>query len=88
VILFPRRNLRPYRRLGASVVITLVAIASGCGPSGSSNPADGNDSGTSPKQEIMSNQMYKYEGEGKAKRKVEVSRRERIKLIREAKKAE
>jgi hypothetical protein len=84
VISFFRGNLRLYRRGVASILITLAAITSGCG---SSSPTDGKTSGTSPTQLLKDEQLYKYEGEGKRKHKVELSRRERVKLIQEARQA-
>lgn len=83
--LFLRSNLCPYRRAAASVVIVLAAIASGCG---SSDPANGNAAGKSPKQLLKDEQLYTYEGSGSAKRKVPIDRRERVKLLREARQAE
>jgi hypothetical protein len=80
-----RSNLGSYRRAGALVLITLATIAGGCGSSG---PAETNVAGKSYKQVLKEDQLYKYEGEGTAKRKVELSHRERVELLREAKKAE
>jgi hypothetical protein len=88
VLLFSLSDLRPYRCAGAFVLIALAAIASGCGSSGSTNPADGKAAGASPKQLLKEEQLYKYEGEGRAKRKEPISLRERVKLLREAKKSQ
>ena len=87
-MLFSLSDLRPYRCAGASVLIALATIASGCGSSGSTNPADGKVAGTSPEQLLKDDQLYKYVGEGKNKRKEAISIRERARLIREAKKAQ
>ena len=46
--------------------------------------ADAKSSGKLAKNVLKPEQLYRYEGEGTAKRKVEISRQERIKLIREA----
>jgi hypothetical protein len=88
VLLFSLSDLRPYRCAGAWVLIALAAIASGCGSSGSTNPADGKAAGASPKELLKEEQLYNYVGEGKAKRKEAISIRERARLIREAKKAQ
>jgi hypothetical protein len=80
-----RSNLGSYRRAGALVLITLATIASGCGSSGT---AETNVAGKSYKHVLKEDQLYKYEGQGKAKRKVELSHRERVELLREAKNAE
>ena len=50
---------------GVLVLMTLATIVSGCGSSGSSNPADGKTSGTSPEQLLKEEQLYQYVGEGK-----------------------
>jgi hypothetical protein len=73
-----------FRRAGASVLITLAVITSGCGSSGSIGSPDAKSSGKLAKDVLKPEQLYKYEGEGKAKRKVEISRQERVKLLREA----
>lgn len=73
-----------FRRAGSSVLITLAVITSGCGSSGSIGSPDSKSSGKLAKDVLKPEQLYKYEGEGKAKRKVEISRQERIKLLRQA----
>jgi hypothetical protein len=75
-----------FRRAGASVLIMLAVavITSGCGSSGSIGSPDAKSSGKLAKNVLKPEQLYKYEGEGTAKRKVEISRQERIKLLREA----
>jgi hypothetical protein len=78
---------RCYRRVGASVLVMLGTVACGCGSSGltaSSNPTDAKLEGKAPSDLLTPDQMYRYEGTGKAKRKVEISRKERMKLMREA----
>jgi hypothetical protein len=37
-----------------------------------------------PEDLLTPDQLYKYEGSGKASRKVEISRKKRMKLMREA----
>jgi hypothetical protein len=75
-------------RTGASVLILLAVIMSGCGSSETIGSPDAKSSGKLASQVLKPEQLYKYEGEGKAKRKVEISRDERIKLLREAAKQE
>jgi hypothetical protein len=78
---------RCYRCCGASVLVVLATVACGCGSSGltsSSNPVDAKLAGKAPSDLLRPDQMYKYEGTGTAKRKVEISRKERMKLMREA----
>ncbi len=82
MILGSRSNLGPCRHARVFALVTLAAIVGGCG---SSNSADGSASDTSPKQLLKEEQLYKYVGEGKSKRKEAISRRERLQLIREAK---
>jgi hypothetical protein len=70
------------------VPVMLAAVASGCGSSVPSGQPGG-DSAKSLEDKVNPDDLYRYEGKGKAKRKVEVSRRERVKLLHEAsKKAE
>ena len=61
----------------------LAVIASGCG----SSVPTGQPGGTASKSledRVNPDDLYRFEGNGKAKRKVEVSRRERVKLLHEA----
>jgi len=76
----------PYRRAGALVLLTLATVAYGCG---SSVPTESNTTGKDAAKALSPDQLYSYEGTGAAKRKVEISRRDRIKLLHEtAKKAD
>jgi hypothetical protein len=80
-------KLGPCRRVGASVLLLLATVANGCGspgPTESTNPADAKLVGKSPAELLTPDQRYRYEGTGTAKRKVEISRKERIKLMRDA----
>jgi hypothetical protein len=70
-----------YRRAGALVLLTLATVAYGCG---SSVPTESVSAGKNPAKLIPEDQLYKYEGTGAAKHKVDISRRERIKLLHEA----
>ncbi len=56
----------------------------GCGPStgGNSPPPPGKEGALAKK--LNPDDFYKYEGEGAAKQKVPISRRERLKLLHEA----
>jgi hypothetical protein len=74
----------PWRRVGALVVVAVATTAYGCGSSndGTRGPATGG-RGELAKQ-LKDEDLYKYEGTGKAKRKVEISRRERVKLLHDA----
>jgi hypothetical protein len=64
-------------------LLALSIVASGCGSSvPSGQPAAG--ASKSLEAQVDPEALYHYEGKGKAKRKVEVSRRERVKLLHEA----
>jgi hypothetical protein len=65
-----------YRRAGALVLLALATVAYGCGSSGDRSVGSARPAGEPLKPE----QLYKYEGEGGAKRKVDLSRRERMEL--------
>jgi hypothetical protein len=69
------------RCFGWFAIVVLAAVAGGCGPTNSA----GTSSETSGAAKLVKEEdLYTYEGKGAAKRKVEVSRRERVKLIHEA----
>ncbi len=76
-----------YRRVGALALLTVATVSFGCGSAemtSASNPADAALAGKTPEQVLKPEQMYKYEGEGAEKRKVDLSRSELRKLMREA----
>ena len=75
----------PYRRAGAVVLVALAAAAFGCG--GGSNDQGATDPNVKTKkleELVPPEQLYRWEGEGTAKRKVELDRKERGRLRREA----
>jgi hypothetical protein len=72
----------------ALALLALATVAGGCGSSDSSGKPGGSAS-KSLEDKVNPDDLYRYEGKGKAKKKVEVSRQERVKLLHEAaKKAE
>jgi hypothetical protein len=85
VILGFRSKPGPCRHARVFAFFAMAALVGGCGTSGSPNSADGSASATPPKQLLKDEQLYKYVGEGQAKRKEPISRRERAQLVREAK---
>ncbi len=72
------------RRAGAVVLLALATVAYGCGSSDPSAPLAQNPTGKGAAEILKPEQLYKYEGEGKAKRKVQISRHERLKLLHKA----
>jgi len=74
------------RRAGALVLLTLATVAYGCGSSGKTEASRQSESnvGKTPDERLKSEDLYRYEGTGKEKRKVAISRRERVKLLHEA----
>jgi hypothetical protein len=62
--------------------LALAVFAGGCGSSQPSGQTSG--SGKSLAEKLNPDELYRYEGKGKAKQKVEISRRERVKLLHEA----
>jgi hypothetical protein len=52
------------RYLGAFVLVGLTMVASGCGSS------EGTQQGSTPKAAVKEEDLYKYVGEGEAKKKV------------------
>ncbi len=81
---FSRASLGRYRHAGATAALLLATATCGCGSSGSTNPVDAKLEGKSVAELLTPEQEYKYEGTGKNRRKVQISRRERMKLIRES----
>ena len=71
------------RRVVVLGLPVLASVASGCGSSVPSGQPGGS-AGKSLEDKVNPDDLYRYEGKGKAKRKVEVSRRERVKLLHEA----
>jgi hypothetical protein len=67
------------RRLGAFVLVGLSMMTSGCGSS------EGTQQGSTPKAAVKEEDLYKYVGEGKAKKKVGLTSRERQQARRAAK---
>jgi hypothetical protein len=76
----------PCGRAGALVLFMLAAMASGCGSNQQSDTSKGTGTGgaAGADKPLAPEDMYRYEGTGKEKRKVELSRRERVQLRREA----
>ena len=70
-------------RTGALVLITLMSATFGCGSS-DRGATDPNIKTKTLKELVPPEQLYRYEGTGTAKRKVELDRRERAKLRRDA----
>jgi hypothetical protein len=73
----------PWRRGGALVLIAVATMAYGCGSSNDGSHAPTSGGGKLVKQ-VKEEDLYRYEGTGKAKRKVAISRQERVKLLHEA----
>jgi hypothetical protein len=69
----------PARYLGALVLVGLTMMASGCGSS------EVTQQGTLPKAAVKEEDLYKYVGEGAAKKKVGLTSRERQQARRAAK---
>jgi hypothetical protein len=74
----------PYRRAVAPVLVALSAGAFGCSGSNDHGATDPTVKTKTLKELVPPEQLYRWEGEGTAKRKVELDRRERAKLRREA----
>jgi hypothetical protein len=68
------------RHLGAFVLVGLTMMGSGCGSSEGTTQQ-----GTVPKAAVKEEDLYKYVGEGKAKKKVGLTSRERQQARRAAK---
>jgi hypothetical protein len=74
-----------YRVAGALFLFSLVVAAFGCGSSPTGTVfAQGGAKGTA--ELLKPEQRWKIEGAGKDKRKVQISRRERVRLLHEAQK--
>ena len=81
-------NLGSYRRTGALALIVVAVVAYGCGSS-QQQGSTGQGPVKAPRASLKEEDHYRWEGEGRAKRKVYLSRREENKLLRErAKKSE
>ena len=74
-------SFKSCRRAHALVLFTLATVLYGCGSSDQSGANAGKASATI---ELKPEDDYTYEGTGSAKRKVELSRRERVKRLHEA----
>jgi hypothetical protein len=73
------------RRAAAMLLVALATAAYGCGSSlVSTDTAVAASGGKAPSELLKPEQLWKYETTGKAKRKVPISRRERVKLLHEA----
>jgi hypothetical protein len=84
VILSFVSNFGSYRRAGALILVALAAGAYGCGASSDQGATDPNKKTKTLEELVPPEQLYRYEGTGTAKRKVELDRRERVKLRNEA----
>ncbi len=78
------RGFQPRRSVGALLLLATVAVVCGCG---SSQPQPAANGVKHPPIVLKPEQRYKYVGEGTDKRKVSISRRERVLLQHEARKA-
>jgi hypothetical protein len=70
------------RRAGALVLAALATVAYGCGSSEPTGAASAESKGLD--KQLNREDLYRYEGTGTAKRKVEIPRRERVKLLHDA----
>jgi hypothetical protein len=73
------------RHAAALLLVALATAAYGCGSSllpTDTHAATG--AGKGPSEILKPEQLWKYEGTGKAKRKIQISRRERVRLLHEA----
>jgi hypothetical protein len=78
------RGFQPFRCADVLLWTALAAVAPGCGSSVPPTGVAAKAAGKGPAEVLKPEQLWKYEGEGKDKRKVPISRRERIKLLHEA----
>lgn len=78
------RGFHCHRWTGAVVAFMLVVAAHGCGssPPTGSGPVAG--AGSVSAEVLKPEQLWKYEGQGNARHKVPITRREKRKLLREA----
>ena len=67
-------------------LVVLAVAAYGCGSSPPTASVVGLGVGKGAAELLRPEQLWKYEGVGKDKHKVPISRRERVKLLREAQK--
>jgi hypothetical protein len=76
----------PCRRAGALVVLILAVVASGCGSTEQNDKSNGTRTGVAIGADklLKPQDRYRYEGAGTERRKVEISRKERVKLLHEA----
>ena len=73
------------RRAAALLLVALATAAYGCGSSlMSTDTAVAAGAGKAPSELLKPEQLWKYETTGKVTRKVQISRRERVKLLHEA----
>ncbi len=72
-----------FRRCVVLIAFVLAVLAQGCGSQGT-NPPGGTETGTNRFAQLKAEDMYRWEGKGKDKRKVTISRRERDKLLEKA----
>ena len=84
MILSLASKMGPCRHAGALMTLVLTVALCGCGDSA---PTQSISTGKSPGKKLTDDQLYKYEGEGAAKKKVPISRQERLKLLHEAAKS-
>jgi hypothetical protein len=78
-----------FRRSGALVLFVLATLAQGCGWSQHTEASSGTGVMAGPDKLLKAEDLYRYEGQGKAKRKVALGRRERRQLLQKvSKKAE
>jgi hypothetical protein len=76
----------PNRRAAALVLFTLAGVAYGCGGSVPTGASPGAPPGKPLEELVSPDKLYKWEGTGAAKHKVELSRKERMQLRHEAEK--
>jgi hypothetical protein len=73
------------RRVGWLVLLSLASGAYGCG-SGNPTSTEARQDGVSAEKRLKSDELYRYEGSGSQKRKIEVSGKALFKQLREASK--
>ncbi len=71
------------RRWGAIAFLAIAVVAGGCGASDQSGQSR-SASGKSLEDQVNPDDLYRSTGKGKAKKKEEVSHRQRVKLLHEA----